>query len=117
MQAFITQMLNYGAAPALLVLAASVGFLIKKIDDNGKKDDERASQIKAYFAEQFEGLERRIEDRLSTIDRRIEDLAGRVSCVERDYLPREEHYKEFSGWRAEIHRMSDLIISLFKEKK
>jgi hypothetical protein len=116
MAALITQLLQYGTTPALLVLAALVGVLVKKLDDNGKKDEARAEKLQAAMTAEMNAMAKRFDDRAAATDKKVEDLSNRVSCVERDYLPREEHYKEFSGWRAEINRLSDLIISLFKDQ-
>jgi hypothetical protein len=116
MEALIGKVLEYGTTPALLVLGALIGVLLRKLDENGKKDEERAERLRAAMTTEINSMAKRFEERFAASDKKFDDLALRVSCVERDYLPREEHYKEFSGWRAEINRLSDLIINLFKEK-
>ncbi len=124
MEVLLAKLSSYGTGPVLIVVAALLGWVIKKLDENNKHDEERtnkdearAERLKAAITAQMNAMEDRFEERFSTADRRIDDLSNRVSCVERDYLPRDEHYKEFSGWRAEINRLSDLIINIFKEKK
>ena len=117
MEAFLTKLSSYGSAPFLLVVAFLLGWIIKKLEENGRKDEERAEKLKAAMTTQMNEMEERFEERFAVADKRIDELSTRVACVERDYLPREEHYKEFSGWRAEINRLYDLIVNLFKEKK
>ncbi|OHD25597.1 MAG: hypothetical protein A2Y38_00260 [Spirochaetes bacterium GWB1_59_5] len=124
MEVLLAKLSSYGTGPVLIVVAALLGWVIKKLDENNKHDEERtnkdearAERLKTAITAQMNAMEDRFEERFSTADKRIDDLANRVSCVERDYLPRDEHYKEFSGWRAEINRLSDLIINIFKEKK
>lgn len=116
MEVFLEKLSSYGTGPFLLVVAFLFGWVIKKLEDNGKKDEERAEKLKTAMTTQMDAMEERFEQHFETSDKRIDELSNKVSCIERDYLPREEHYKEFSGWRAEINRLSDLIISLFKEK-
>ncbi len=117
MEILVGKLLEYGTVPSLLVLAFVVGLLVRKIEENGKKDEERSKELRTAVTSQMNAMEERFEERFSLTGRRLEELSNRVSCVERDYLPREEHYKEFSGWRAEINRLSDLIINIFKERK
>jgi hypothetical protein len=124
MEALLAKLSSYGTGPVLLVVAALLGWILRKLDENNRKDEERtasdearAEKLKAAITSQMNAMEDRFEERFASADKRIEALANRVSYVERDYLPRDEHYKEFSGWRAEINRLSDLIINIFKEKK
>ena len=116
MDVLVGKLLEFGTVPSLLVLSAVVTLLIRKVDENGKKDDARAQELRQAVANQLQTMEERFEERMAVASKRIDELASRVSGVERDYLPREEHYREFAGWRAEINRLSDLIINLFKKE-
>jgi len=117
MEVFFAKLASYGTGPVLLAVVCLLLWVVKKLDENGKKDEERAEKLKAAMAAQMDAMEKRFEERFSISDKRLDELSTRVSCVEREYLPRDEHYKDLSGWRAEINRVSDLIVSLFKEKK
>jgi len=117
MEILIGKLLEFGTVPSLLVLTFVVALMVKKIEENGKKDESRNLELRTFMSAEMNALEDRFEARFVVTDKRVEELSTRISCVERDYLPREEHYKEFSGWRAEINRLSDLIINIFKEKK
>ncbi|HOX30898.1 MAG TPA: hypothetical protein PLB91_01130 [Spirochaetales bacterium] len=116
MEIFLEKLSSYGSAPFLLVVAFLLGWVIRKLEENGKKDEARAEALKAAMAAQMNEMEERFEKRFAAGDKRIDELSTRMACVERDYLPREEHYKEFSGWRAEINNLTNIIINLFKEK-
>ena len=117
MEQVIMQLLQYGTTPALVVLSFSVGILIKKIDENGKKDEERTKRVLDTLGERIDGLESRFEERIAVHASKIEELNNRVSCVERDYLPREDHYKDTAGWRAELNRIFDVIIRQLEKQK
>ena len=116
MEVLITKLLEYGTTPALLVIGALIMVLLKKIDENGKRDEARAKEMQSFLSEEIKSLENRFDERFVFHAKRMDEISDRVACVERDYLPREEHYKEFSGWRAEINRLSDLIINLFQNQ-
>jgi hypothetical protein len=102
MAALITQLLQYGIAPALLVLAAVIGFLVKKLDENGKKDAARA-----------EALTQAIDNLATETEKRFVEHEDRMACIERDYLLRETHYKDLGGWRTDLNQMrSDISEEL-----
>lgn len=111
----VGKLLEYGSAPALLTIAVVMGILLRKLNENAEKDEERATSLREFVQAQIATLKKDFDERASASDKRLDDLQSRMSCVERDYLPREEHYKEFSGWRAEINRLYDLIVNVFKE--
>lgn len=95
----------------MIVLAALVGFLIKKLDENAKKDDARTKELKEYVKAQVDGLETRIDGRVKALEARAAELEGRSSYIEREYLPREDHYRDISGWRTEINRLVDAMMN------
>lgn len=117
METLVLQILQYGTTPALIALAFMVGFLAKKIEENGRKDEERARQVTEKLSEQIKGLESRFEERFAIHARKIDELNNRVACVERDYLPREDHYKDTAGWRAELNRIFDVILRQLEKPK
>jgi hypothetical protein len=117
MEQVVLQLLQYGTTPALVALAFSVGLLIKKIDENGKKDEERTKRVLDTLGKRIDELESRFEERLAVHAGKIEELNNRVSCVEREYLPREDHYKDTAGWRAELNRIFDVIIRQLEKQK
>jgi len=117
MEIFFEKLSSYGTGPVLLVLLFLLGWVIRELKENSKRDEERADKLASSMNEKMEAMETRFEERFAASDRKVDDLSIRISCVERDYLPREEHYKEFSGWRAEINRLYDLIVDLFKNNK
>ncbi len=116
MEGLIANLLQYGSTPALVALSFAVGLLVKKIEENGRKDEERAKRILDTLGERIGSLEGRFEERFALHARKIDELNNRVACVERDYLPREDHYKDTAGWRAELNRIFDVIIRQLEKK-
>jgi fumarylacetoacetate (FAA) hydrolase family protein len=117
MDGLLISLLQYGTTPALVVLSFVVGLLVKKIEENSKRDDERAQMLREELSKNINGLEEKFEERFVVHDKRMEELSNRISCVERDYLPREDHYKDTAGWRAELNRIFDVIIRQLETKK
>lgn len=94
MEALIGKLLEWGPLPALLVLSFVIARLIKKLDDNAAADSKRADDFR-------KALEAHAEE----TDRRFADHADRMTCIERDYLTREAHYKDIGGWRTDLNNL------------
>ena len=116
MEAFFQQLSVYGMAPVLIAVVFLLGWVVRELKENGKKDEARAKDLKDSMTAEMNAMAKRFDDHLAETNKKVDDLRDRVSCVERDYLPREEHYKEFSGWRTEINNIRDLLVSLFKDQ-
>lgn len=127
----IQSLLTYGTTPAILVLAALVGYLIRRDKARAKRSELWNKELRKEFADRDAALEKRflerdealrahtasqvgaIERRVHATDENLDELSKRVSCVERDYLPREEYYRVMSGWRTEIGKVTSKIDKLF----
>ena len=96
MELLLYKLLEYGTFPALLVLIALVGWLIRQLDKNFKADTTRATEFR-------ELLDKHIDETAKA----LADHADRMACIERDYLPRETHYKDIGGWRTDMNNVRD----------
>lgn len=103
-------LIDYGTAPLLIVLSFLVGYLIQQIRENGKKDEERAKELRSTIHAQISSVESNFLEKVEQQQQKNEEMCNRIASVERDYLTREEHYKVTGGWRTEINRLVDLII-------
>jgi len=102
MWAFLTSLLQYGTAPALLVVAGLIVWLSKKIDKNGEGDAARSKE-----------LQKAIADLSASTEARFAEQAAQIADIQRDYLLRKDHYKDIGGWRTDLNQMrSDLGAEL-----
>ena len=86
---------SWGPSAISSVLVIVVIYLIRKIDASSKKDEERAEKLRA------------------SINNTLDGFGLRLSAVERDYMKNDFFFREMSGWRSEINRLSDQINSQF----
>jgi len=52
---------------------------------------------------------------IQKLDKRIERLEGKLEAIREEFISREEHYRDISGWRGEVNRL-DLKIDRLIEK-
>ncbi len=64
---------------------------------------------------QIAALKKDFDERAAVSDKRMDELQARMSALT-GLLPREEHYRIFR-LAAEINRLYDLIVSVFKEMR
>ncbi|WP_163327594.1 hypothetical protein GFV12_05190 [Desulfurobacterium thermolithotrophum] len=52
---------------------------------------------------------------IQRLDRRMGRLENKLEAIREEFVSREEHYRDISGWRGEINRL-DLKIDRLMEK-
>jgi hypothetical protein len=70
-------------------------YLLKKVDAESKKEDQRAAKLR------------------DDINTTLNSFGERLSAVEKDYVKNDFFFRELSGWKSEINRLSDQITSQF----
>ena len=86
---------SWGPTAISSLLVFVVLYLIKKIDGIAKKDEQRSEELRHY------------------INETLNSFGARLSIVEKEYTKNENFYRELSGWKTEIHRLSDQITANF----
>jgi len=86
---------SWGPSAISSVLVFVVVFLIRKIDADSKKDENRATELREY------------------INKTLNNFGERLSAVEKEYVKNDFFFRELSGWKSEINRLSDQITNLF----
>ena len=86
---------SWGSTAISSVLIYVVIFLIRKIDAHYEKNEKSASDMREY------------------INKSLNNFGERLSTVEKDYVKNDFFFRELSGWKSEINRLSDQITSQF----
>jgi hypothetical protein len=113
--ALLTNISKFGTAPALLVIAAILAFQNRQMAETKKEQkaeiDGLKASLRAQFQEALAALVKQQDQRHREHEEAISDLTLRMSCVEREFVTREEHYRDLSGWREEIRQLGERINS------
>ena len=86
---------SWGPSAISSALVIVVIYLIRKIDADSKKDEQRAGELHKY-----------INDALN-------NFGARLTAIEKDYVRNDFFFRELSGWKSEINRLSDQITNQF----
>lgn len=117
MDDIIPALLNLSTTPSLLILSIVVGGMWKQMKDNTKREEARYKELQRWMTDQIREIRETFEARTKEMGEALDQLAQRLTIVEREFLPREEHYRDFSGWRTEIHRVMDRLDRLMETKR
>jgi hypothetical protein len=86
---------SWGPTAISSVLIYVVIFLIRKIDAHYEKNEKSVADMRDY------------------INKSLSNFGERLSTVEKDYVKNDFFFRELSGWKSEINRLSDQITSQF----
>jgi len=50
---------------------------------------------------------------LRKLERRVEKLEEKIDAMHNEFITKEDHYRDISGWRGEIHRLEGKIERSF----
>lgn len=90
---------QFGIVPTMLLLVVVVWFLLREIQ----------REVKAV-RNQLLALQSHSDRRDGELKTAVEAVEDRLGCVEREYVSREEHYKDLGGWREEMRELRRLLM-------
>ncbi len=92
-----------GVVPAVLIVVLCLFFVFREVKKQLALLEEALGTQKKNAKDQ--------DDKLIEIINKHDDA---IKYIERNYIEKEQHYRDFEGWKAEIQKVSDLIINLYK---
>lgn len=52
---------------------------------------------------------------LKRLEKRVEKLEEKIDAVQDEFISKEDHYRDISGWRGEIHRLEDKVERILEK--
>lgn len=108
---FVSLFREYGILPVFLFLIAILWFLLREIKNEFKL-------IKTSLKNDIDKLKDELEKFKQSSDAKDEKLTGmitqlenRIACVEKEYVSKNDHYRDLGGWREELREIRKLILS------
>jgi hypothetical protein len=123
---------NYGAVPLSLVMICLVSYLMKQIKKNGEDDKARHTAIQTQLKDDIGAVQKQLNEAIVSlkegIEKRLDDCEERIKIIEKDYVQRDDFYRDTGGWRTELNNLSNNlnfqitnfikeIISLWKNNR
>ena len=99
---------SWGPTAISSVLVFVVIFLIKKQEKHESEDKQR-------FQDFTEQLNSRIKELRDDINRTLIEHTRELSYIKMSYITRETFYRELSGWKEDLNRLSNQLNTQFSE--
>lgn len=96
---------QFGIIPTLIILIMMVWFLLREIKKEVRRLTESNEVTRRDFLQKIEELKAHSDVHDREIAESVDGLEDRVTGIEREYLTREDHYKDMGGWREELREM------------
>lgn len=107
MEAFIIGLFkDFGAIPTILAVLLAIWFFMREIK---KEFSDLKSEIDT-LKEDLDEVKRSSNSRDQKLQEMIDELKERIAGIEREYVTKEDHYKDLGGWREEIKEIRRLLI-------
>ena len=52
---------------------------------------------------------------LHRLEKKVEKMENKLDTMHDEFITKEDHYRDISGWRGEIHRLEDKIERLIEK--
>ena len=93
--ALLIHIQSWGPPAISGLLIVAVLSLIRKLEQNSTKAEKDTRELR------------------NDINSTLNNFGARLSTIEKDYTKNETFFRELSGWRTEINRLSDNVTSNF----
>ena len=98
---------EYGVIPVFVLICVILWFFLREI----KKE---VSGIKTSVTSSIQDLEQRSDEQDEKILKELSRLDNEVRYIQKEYLRKEDHYKDMGGWRTDVNRLENRMDSFFK---
>ena len=101
---------SIGLVPSFLLAGVCIYFVIRETKKQTSALKEALSSMSKKSDAQDEKLENTLKELKTSSDKAIKTLSDEVKYIQTNYVTKEEHFRDFEGWRAEIKDLRDLIV-------
>ncbi len=90
-----------GLVPTLLIVGVAMFFIFREIRKN-----------MASFSKKLDYQDKKIDAVEKAVEAKITDMENSIKYIEREYLTKEQHYKDIEGWKTEVQSLHNQINRL-----
>ena len=101
---------SIGLVPSLLIAGVCIYFVIRETKKQTSALKEALSSMSKKSDAQDEKLENTLKELKTSSDKAIKTRSDEGKYIQTNYVTKEEHFRDFEGWRTEIKDLRDLIV-------
>ena len=119
---------DWGPTAITTIIAFIISYLFRQQTKNAAEDAKRSNEFKKSLSSGLSRLEENFNKTIADLKKEVDTHRKEIGALKMDKLEKDDFYKDMGGWRSELNRLQDLIISqnnttvqkiieLWKEKK
>lgn len=102
---------DWGPTAITTIIAFVISYLFKQQTKNAAEDAKRSNEFKESLSSGLSRLEENFNKTIFDLKKEIDVHRNEIGALKMDKLEKDDFYKDMGGWRSELNRVQDLIIT------
>jgi len=103
---------QFGIVPTIILIMMMTWFFLREIRKEVGTLKTQIDEMRREFLSALSDIKKRSDDGDERISVSVKEVETRVNCIEKEYVPRDDHYRDIGGWREEMMEMRGEIQQL-----
>ena len=102
---------DWGPTAITTIIAVIISYIFRQQSKNTEEDIKRAKEFKESLSSGLGRLEENLNKTITDLKKEVDTHRKEVEMLKMDKLEKDDFYKDMGGWRTELNRLQDLIIT------
>lgn len=102
---------DWGPTAITTIIAVIISYIFRQQSKNTEEDIKRAKEFKDSLSSGLGRLEENLNKTITDLKKEVDTHRKEIEMLKMDKLEKDDFYKDMGGWRTELNRLQDLIIT------
>jgi hypothetical protein len=102
---------DWGPTAITTIIAVIISYIFRQQSKNTEEDIKRAKEFKESLSSGLDRLEENLNKTITDLKKEVDTHRKEIEMLKMDKLEKDDFYKDMGGWRTELNRLQDLIIT------
>lgn len=102
---------DWGPTAITTIIAVIISYIFRQQSKNTEEDIKRAKEFKDSLSSGLGRLEENLNKTIADLKKEVDTHRKEIEMLKMDKLEKDDFYKDMGGWRTELNRLQDLIIT------
>ncbi|MFC2599672.1 hypothetical protein [Treponema lecithinolyticum] len=102
---------DWGPTAITTIIAVIISYIFRQQSKNTEEDIKRAKEFKESLSSGLGRLEENLNKTITDLKKEVDTHRKEIEMLKMDKLEKDDFYKDMGGWRTELNRLQDLIIT------
>ena len=102
---------DWGPTAITTIIAVIISYIFRQQSKNTEEDIKRSKEFKESLSSGLDRLEENLNKTITDLKKEVDTHRKEIEMLKMDKLEKDDFYKDMGGWRTELNRLQDLIIT------